>query len=81
MTIQDTTPFPECDDCGDSGMVHVGDRGEDFCCCEVGQTLSNEFYTEEEPYEDDAWADSDALASAGMGTDEDYGCYDSGDYY
>ena len=26
----------------------------------------------------DIEADSDTLASAGMGTDEDYGCYDSG---
>ena len=29
----------------------------------------------------DAEADADALASAGMGTDEDYGCYDGGDDY
>lgn len=27
----------------------------------------------------DVEADADTLASAGMGTDEDYGCYDSGD--
>ena len=26
-----------------------------------------------EPYEDESWMDSDALASAGFGTDEDYG--------
>ena len=26
----------------------------------------------------DIEADADTLASAGMGTDEDYGCYDSG---
>lgn len=30
-------------------------------------------------YEDDVWADSNALASAGWGTDEDYGYY--GDDY
>ena len=30
----------------------------------------------DEPNEpSDAWHDADALASAGMGTDEDYGCY------
>jgi hypothetical protein len=29
----------------------------------------------------DAEADADVLASAGWGTDEDYGCYDSGDSY
>lgn len=32
--------------------------------------------TNEEPNEpSDAWHDADALSSAGMGTDEDYGCY------
>ena len=30
-------------------------------------------------FNSDAEADGDALASAGFGTDEDYGCYDSGD--
>lgn len=29
----------------------------------------------DEPYEPDNWADADALASAGMGTDEDYYYY------
>ena len=72
MTTQDTTAFPECDDCGDSGMVHVGESSEDFCCCEIGHTLSDEFY-DEEPFEPDDWADGDALASCGWGTDEDYG--------
>ena len=33
----------------------------------------------EDSFRDDAEADADALASAGFGTDEDYGCYDSGD--
>ena len=37
----------------------------------------------EEDYADDNYsdveADADTLASAGMGTDEDYGCFDSGD--
>jgi len=28
----------------------------------------------------DAWHDADALASAGMGTDEDYGYYGENDY-
>ncbi len=32
-------------------------------------------------FNSDAEADGDALASAGFGTDEDYGCYDSGDDY
>ncbi len=35
---------------------------------------------DEEPWEgEDRFADGDALASAGFGTDEDYGCFDSGD--
>ena len=33
-----------------------------------------------EPYEDDVWADADALASIGWGTDEDYGCYGGEDW-
>ena len=33
----------------------------------------------EDSFRDDAEADGDALAMAGFGTDEDYGCYDSGD--
>ncbi len=39
------------------------------------------FGSEDEPWDgfnSDAEADGDALASAGFGTDEDYGCYDSG---
>ena len=34
----------------------------------------------DEPWEgEDRFADGDALASAGFGTDEDYGCFDAGD--
>jgi len=33
-----------------------------------------------EPYEDESWMDADALASAGFGTDEDYGGCDDGDW-
>ena len=32
-----------------------------------------------DPFRSDAEADADVLASAGYGTDEDYGCFDSGD--
>ena len=35
----------------------------------------------EDNFRDDAEADADALAMAGFGTDEDYGCYDSGENY
>lgn len=46
-------------------------------------------YDEDYEYDDDSYDEYDdsmdgdeasALASAGFGTDEDYGCYDSGDW-
>ena len=43
---------------------------------------SSEDSGSDEPWDgfnSDAEADGDALASAGFGTDEDYGCFDSGD--
>lgn len=46
---------------------------------EEDEDLDDEDFDEDqEP--DDRFADGDALASAGWGTDEDYGCFDSGDY-
>ena len=36
--------------------------------------------SEDDGQGDDVWADSDALASAGHGTDEDYGFYGNDDY-
>lgn len=38
-----------------------------------------DFY-DDEPCEPDNWADGDALASAGMGTSEDYGDFGNDDY-
>lgn len=35
---------------------------------------------EDDPFLSDCEADADALASAGWGTDEDYGGYDGGDW-
>lgn len=56
---------------------------EDLDCEEE----SEEEESEEEGYDEewdgfrsDAEADGDALASAGWGTDEDYGCYGDGDW-
>jgi len=46
---------------------------------ESGSSDTDEF--REDNFRNDAEADGDALASAGFGTDEDYGCYDSGDDY
>lgn len=36
---------------------------------------------DDEPYEDDVWADSDTLSSAGWGTDEDYGYFGDDEGY
>ena len=40
---------------------------------------NGESVDEHDPFRSDAEADADVLASAGYGTDEDYGCFDSGD--
>ena len=51
---------------------------------EIEKVWSFEDAGSDEPWDgfnSDAEADGDALASAGFGTDEDYGCYDSGDDY
>ena len=41
---------------------------------EAARELSEQ-YPQDEDYMDSVFADADALASAGFGTDEDYGCY------
>ena len=48
------------------------DLGYDDCECGTDP--------EEYPEEDDVWADADTLASAGWGTDEDYGYYGEDDF-
>ena len=37
--------------------------------------ITPEPYNDGEPSDDPVWMDADALASAGWGTDEDYGCF------
>ncbi len=73
-----------CELCEDSGMMHGPNDTQDFCTCEIGLSAEQAFldYCDSvEPYEDGLFEDdADALASAGMGTDEDYGCYES-DYF
>jgi hypothetical protein len=68
-----------CEDrpcCGcDNGVFEVEDDFENF---EDGDQESEEDQ-EFEPCEPDNWADGDALASAGFGTDEDYGDFGGGD--
>lgn len=43
--------------------------------CEVHDLREPEESDDYEPDDDSSWADGDALASAGWGTDEDYGAY------
>lgn len=58
----------------------------DLCCDSCAEDYDAHFESEyadfdEEPWDgfrDDVDADADALRMAGWGTDEDYGCYDSG---
>jgi hypothetical protein len=45
---------------------------------EVEEDTNDDSYREDQ-FNSDAEADGDALASAGLGTDEDYGCYGGGD--
>jgi len=67
---------PDCSTCWDSGIVLPGDGTEEFCTCAAGQAALDAFDEEHAPdtYEmSDVEADADTLASAGWGTDEDYG--------
>ena len=44
-----------------------------------GETIEDhipDFYNDDDQYEDDSWTDADSLASAGWGTDEDYGLWE-----
>lgn len=59
--------------------------GEDVTMFEDGEIVDEHFgYLSEDDEHDqfmhDGEADGDALASAGWGTDEDYGCYGGEDY-
>ena len=68
--------IPICSECADSGVYKnfVGER--DFCDCAAGCAAQENHddgidFNEGGLFEDDG----DALASAGLGTDEDYGAY------
>ena len=45
-----------------------------------GDDDGQDYEPDDAPWDDDRFADGEALASAGWGTDEDYNCFDSGDY-
>jgi hypothetical protein len=58
-----------CQSCQDD-VFGGSDDEDDDCNYETGGP-----YDEDEDSYSDAEADADTLASAGMGTDEDYGCF------
>lgn len=73
-----------CEACGQGWQrEYIHDRQEDFTL--QGDLLiecpyCKNYSEDDEPHEDPVQADADVLASAGWGTDEDYGCYDSGEW-
>ena len=60
------------DDAGEDEVVWTPEGDDDH-------PATREVEPSGDNFRDDAEADGDALASAGFGTDEDYGCFDSGD--
>jgi len=71
---------PNCSNCCDTGTFYNDNDMREHCDCDAGLACEsnhddNDDFDEGGLFEDD----SDALASAGWGTDEDYG-YDGGDY-
>ena len=70
----DETPL--CANCCDTGTFYTDEGGQEFCDCESGCALEENHDSDNDPYEGGYFEDdADALASAGMGTDEDYGYY------
>jgi len=65
-----------CRWCGEfeAGMFAGG--SDEFCSVDCIDMFDGTGYIEQ----DDVFADSEALASAGYGTDEDYGYYGGEDY-
>lgn len=75
---------PDCKTCCDTGTVYTDSGAEEFCECGSGQAAMDSYDSrnlQEEGFEmSDVEADADTLASAGYGTDEDYGYYGGEDY-
>ena len=55
---------------------HYQDRWWDWNPAIIGPDAEEPVFDEDWDDEDDSWSDSDSLASAGWGTDEDYGLWD-----
>ena len=65
---------PDCTNCCDSGTFYNDAGIKDFCDCASGMACQDDAdsHGELDCFDDDA----EAFASAGWGTDEDYGGYD-----
>lgn len=59
--------------------IYIDQYYEDLTHLDDGPEWSSD-WDDGEPCDDGDWMDSDALASAGFGMDEDYGCYGGEDY-
>ena len=72
---------PNCSNCADSGVYENFVNERDFCDCSSGEIAHAEWCEEQDDFETEYEGglfedDGDALASAGLGTDEDYGGWD-----
>ena len=64
-------PYNQSFPCG-----HYQERWWDWNPAIIGPDAEEPVFDEDWDDEDDSWSDSDSLASAGWGTDEDYGLWD-----
>ena len=80
----ETEDRPDCSNCCDTGTVYTDVGVEEVCDCASGQASMDAYDgrdQQDEGYQmSDVEADSDTLASAGYGTDEDYGFYGGEDF-
>jgi hypothetical protein len=75
MLEADSVGFFTGDDCDEDWVNTQTEHHDEPHCDWCGESDDDN-----EPYEDSAWADADALRSIGWGDDEDYG-YCGGDDY
>ena len=83
-----------CEQCGSTTLISLGVLGdlEHFRCRDCGWEQSESYTVEDVEGNLDDWDegypynchdmsdDAEVLASAGMGTDEDYGCFNQEDW-
>lgn len=69
VVLEDTH---DCLTCCDTGTVYTDSGVEEFCECSTGKAALDDY---DDRDHDDYSNDAEAFASAGWGTDEDYGGY------